>query len=168
MYNQDSVSPLTDVEFITVELHNATAPWATVATTTALLKTNGTAICNFTTGPTGSFYIAVKTRNGVQTWSASPQTVGSVPLVYDFSTAANKAYDDNMKNIGPGVFGFYSGDINQDEVIDGSDSPDLDLDIFNSDFGVKITDLNGDGSVDGSDATYLENNSYSSIFSSHP
>ena len=100
--------------------------------------------------------------------SGAPQTVGAVPLAYDFSTAANKAFDDNMIDLGGGVFGFYSGDVNQDEVIDGSDSPYLDLDIFNSEFGVKITDLNGDGSVDGSDATYLENNSFNSVFAHYP
>ena len=123
---------MTDVENITVELHNATTPWALVTTTTALLKTDGTAVCTFNTAPSGSFYIAVKTSNAVQTWSATPQTVGAVPLTYDFSNAANKAYGDNMLNLGGQVFGFYSGDINQDDVIDGTDAVDLFNDVENS------------------------------------
>ena len=166
--NQDGVSAIDEVENITVELRNATSPYALVATTTAVLKTDGTAVCKFYTAPSGSFHIAIRNSNALETWSANPQTVGATPLTYDFSTAANKSYGDNMIDLGSGVFGFYSGDINQDDVIDGSDATSLDLDIFNSEFGVKVTDLNGDGSVDASDATYYENNSYNSIFAILP
>ena len=167
-FNQDGISPLTDVENITVELHNATIPWATVATTTALLKTNGTAICTFNTSPSGSYYIAVKIGNAIQTWSTSPQLVGAIPLTYDFTTATNKAYGDNMLNLGGGVFGFYSGDINQDDVIDNTDAPDLVAAIESSAFGNQVTDLNGDGAVDNSDAPFFENNATNSIFAIYP
>ena len=166
--NQDGVSPTDQVEDIVVELHNATSPYTTIASTVATLKTDGTALCIFSTAPNGSFYIAVKNSNATQTWSSSPQTVGAIPLTYDFSSAANKAYGDNMIEVGVGVFAFYSGDINQDEVIDGSDATFLDLDIFNSESGIKVTDLNGDGSVDGSDATFFENNQFNSIFAIYP
>ena len=148
--------------------HGDAVTTALVASTNTMLKTDGTAVCKFYTAPSGSFHIAVRNSNVVQTWSAAPQSVGSTPLTYDFSTAANKSYGDNMKDLGSGVFGFYSGDINQDDVIDGSDATSLDLDIFNSEFGVKVTDLNGDGSVDASDSTYYVNNSYNSIFAILP
>ena len=167
--NQDGASPMTDVEDITVELHDAASPYATVATASALLKTDGTAVCTFPPGTAGSYYIAVRNSNALETWSANPQTVSSVPLTFDFSNAANKAYGANMLDLAAsGVFGFYSGDINQDDVIDGSDATSLDLAIFNSEFGVQITDLNGDGSVDGSDSTYYENNSFNSVFANYP
>ena len=73
-----------------------------------------------------------------------------------------------MINLGAGVFGFYSGDINQDEVIDGTDAPNLFNDVESSAFGIKITDLNGDGSVDNSDTPLFSNNSDNSIYSIHP
>ncbi len=73
-----------------------------------------------------------------------------------------------MKELETGVFGFYSGEINQDESIDNTDGVDLSNDIGNSEFGVKTTDLNGDGSVDNSDAPYFDANAASSIFSNHP
>ena len=73
-----------------------------------------------------------------------------------------------MKDLAVGVFGFYSGDIDQDDVIDGTDATFLDLDVFNSEFGEKTTDLNGDGSVDGSDFVIFDNNSSNSVFSSFP
>ncbi len=94
--------------------------------------------------------------------------MGSTPLTYDFTTAASQAYGDNMVDLGDGSFAFYSGDINQDEVVDGSDVPDLYNDIENSAFGDLGTDLNGDGSVDNSDLPSLFNNSENSIFSIHP
>ena len=166
--NQDGVSPLTDVENITVELRSATSPYNLVASTTAVLKTSGTAVCTFPTSPSGSFYIAVKPKNAIETWSATPQLVGAVALNYDFSNLASKAFGSNMKNLDVGVFGFYSGDIDQDNVIDGTDATFLDLDIFNSEFGEKTTDLNGDGSVDASDSVIFENNSFNSVFSSFP
>ena len=167
-FNQDGVSPLSDVENITVELYQATAPFELVASTTTMLKTNGTAACSFPTTSSGSYYIAVKSKNSIQTWSANSQFLGAIPLSYDFSSVANKAFGNNLKNLGNGIFGCYSGDINQDESIDASDAPNLINDIESSEFGIKTTDLNGDGSVDGSDATYLENNSSLSIFSNHP
>jgi hypothetical protein len=166
--NQDGVSPLDEVEDITVKLHDTAPPYSELYTTSTTLKTDGTAVCTFTTTPAGSYFIAVTCRNAIETWSATPQTVGVVPLNFDFSSATNKAYDDNMINVGGGVFAFFSGDINQDDVIDGSDATDLDLDIFNSEFGDRITDLNGDGSVDGSDAIYFENNQYNSVFAHYP
>ncbi len=167
--NQDGVSPPDEVENITVELRHATT-YALVASTTATLKTDGTAICNFPTAPSGSFYIAVKTSNAVQTWSKTPQSVSSVvPLAYNFSTAASQAYGDNMiETVDSGVWAFYSGDINQDEVIDGTDAPQLTNDVENSAFGVQVTDINGDGAVDGSDVPSFDNNTMSSIFANYP
>ncbi len=167
-FNQDGSSPTADVENITVELHSTTAPFSLVASTISLLKTNGTAICSFATASVGSYYITVKSRSGLQTWSATPQSLITTTLTYDFSSAANKAFGGNMKNLGNGVFGFYSGDINQDESIDATDTVDLTNDIVASAFGNKTTDLNGDGSVDASDAPLFENNSSFSIYTIRP
>ena len=89
--NQDGVSAIDEVEDVVVELHDATT-YALVATTIATLKTNGTAVCTFTSAPSGSFFIAVKGSNLVQTWSAVPQAVGSTTLSFDFSTSDTQAY----------------------------------------------------------------------------
>ena len=166
--NQDGISPVTDVENVTIELHSATAPYGLVATTTGVLKTTGILQASFTSVTSGSYYIAVKGRNLVQAWSALPQAISGTPLTYDFSTAASKAYGNNMKQVKPGVWAFYSGDINQDEAIDNSDSDNLFPDIENSNFGVLATDLNGDGAVDNSDTDTFFINVENSIFSNHP
>ena len=164
--NQGIGSSTTDVDDITIELRDATT-YAVVATTTGVLQTDGSAACTFATAQTGSFYIAVKHRNAVQTWSASPVTLGSVSS-YDFTTAANKAYGDNMKEVSSGVWALYSGDLNQDDFIDLSDYTNWETDYNASNIGYFATDTNGDGFVDLSDYTIWESNNNGSIFSSHP
>jgi autotransporter-associated beta strand protein len=165
--NQDLVSPADEVEDVTVSLHDATT-YALVANTTATLYTDGTLSASFDTAPTGSFYIVLLGRNFVQTWSATPQTVGTTPLTYDFTTSASQAYGDNMKEVETGVFAFYSGDINQDNAVNGPDYTDLVTDIENTNFGELATDLNGDGVVDGSDTTTYINNTENAILASYP
>ncbi len=167
-FNQDGISPTTDVEDITVKLQNAAEPYAVIDTTTALLKTDGTAVCTFSTAPVGSFYIVVSTQSAIKTWSATPVLVGPTALFYDFSTGVDKAYGNNMVQLAPGVFGFYSGDFNQDGVIDNKDAPNLYNDIDASAFGILSTDLNGDGTVDNADAPIYYNNSEGSIYSHDP
>jgi hypothetical protein len=169
--NQDYVSPTTEVEDLTVELHDATT-YALVASTTATLNTDGTMTCTFATAPSGSFYIVVKGSNIVETWSADPQTVGGTPLSYDFTSGLAQAYTDGSQNsmieVEPGVWAFYSGDVNQDGSVDGSDAIEVSNASDDALYGVEITDLNGDGAVDGSDAILVSNNSDNAIYSQHP
>ena len=171
--NQAGLPPTsTDVESVIVELHNASSPYSVVASASAMLKTDGSAIANFPTAPNGSFYIAVKTKNAIETWTKDPQSVGPItPLNYDFTTAASQAYGDNMVDMG-GVFGFYSGDINdgisQDGNIDSSDYSIWETDNNNFAFGIFTTDLNGDGNVDASDYSIWESNNNNFIFANFP
>ena len=173
--NQDfpdySLPQNTNVEMITVELHDATTI-ALVASTTAMLHTDGTAVCTFPTAPSGSFYIAVKTRNTVQTWSKFPQTVGLTPLTYDFTSAASQAYDDNQIDLGSGVFGFISGDINsngaQDDEINPTDYSEWESDSNAFLFGSYATDLNGDGEVNPTDYSIWEANANEFRFALYP
>ncbi|MBK9639428.1 MAG: hypothetical protein IPO63_17095 [Bacteroidetes bacterium] len=72
--------------------------------------------------------------------------------------AQNNAYGDNQKEVEPGVWAIYSGDINQDGVIDIFDQVVLDNDLSNFAFGYVLTDLNGDSVVDITDQAILDNN----------
>lgn len=56
------------------------------------------------------------------------------------------------------MFAIYSGDVNQDGVIDITDQADLSNDLSNFAFGYLNTDLNGDSVVDISDQAILDNN----------
>ena len=165
--NESVGTSTTNVDTITVELRNSST-FALVTSTTAMLQTNGNAVATFSTAPSGSFYICVKHRNAVQTWSANPITVGPTAATYDFSNLATKAYGNNMKLLETGVYGFYSGDINQDGFIEGLDFVPLFNDSDNLLEGFQTSDLNGDGFVEGLDYPILFNNSDNLIESLHP
>jgi hypothetical protein len=167
MVNQGTGST-DEVELITVELRNELSPYDVVATSQAMLMADGTAHVEFSPSvSSGNYYIAVHTRNALQTWSmyalAFPTTTS-----YDFTDDAAKAYDSNMADLGDGRWGFYSGDINQDEAID-----DLDFNEFRpvwraGDGGDQVSDLNGDGTVDDLDFNLFRPNWRTGYGSAHP
>lgn len=167
-FNQDGISPTTDVENITVELRKPAPPYDLSASTTAVLKTNGTVSCSFPTASVGSFYIVVKSRNGIETWSATPQNISTVALTYSFSTGINKAYGHNMKNLGGFVYGFYSGDITADNSIDPADYSAWEGDANQFAMGIQASDLNGDGMVDPADYSLWEGNANNFIMVARP
>ena len=167
MMNQGVGSSATDVDTVTIELRDSSTN-ALVVSTTAMLQTNGDAVATFSTAPSGSFYIAVRHRNSVDTWSAAAVTVGSTPASYNFTDMASRAYGSNMIMLETGVYGFYSGDINQDGFIESSDFAPLTNSSDNFDEGYQATDLNGDGFVESADFPYLVNNSDNFIESIHP
>ena len=118
----------------------------------------------------GSYYIAVKHRNAVQTWSATPIFIGGTPVTYNFTNQANKAFGANQKLIAtsPDVYAFYSGDIDGEENINLNDMIVIESDIINYHFGYYATDINGDGNVDLLDAPIAETNLVNFIYSNHP
>ncbi len=157
----------TDVDDVTVELRTITNG-TLVDTTTAALKTNGSAVATFPSLTAGSYYLVVKYKNAVETWSALPQTVGLTPLYYDFTNAASKAFGSNMVQVAAGVYAIYSGDINQDTNIDNLDYSVWEEDVNNFMSGYYPTDLNGDGNVDNLDYSIWETNSNNFIYSMNP
>ncbi len=166
-FNQDGFSDLTDTDYVRVELHEATAPHNIVYFTYALLKTDGTLDLG-RVYVNGSFYIAVGGNNFITTWSAAPVAFGTTPVLYDFSASASMAYGDNMIQLEPGVYGFYSGDIDQDGLIDTVDYSLWETDANNFAFGPYQTDLNGDGLVDAADYSVWESNNNNFVMAYRP
>lgn len=169
--NQGVTASATACDSIDVELHNSTT-YALEQSVRTMLNQNGTASCVFppvsNTSIAGDYYIVVKHRSAIQTWSAVPVTLGPTPVSYNFTTASSKAYGSNQTEVAPGVWALYSGDIVVDENIDLLDLGTLELDISNFSYGYVSTDLNGDGNVDLLDSPVLESNISNFIFSSHP
>jgi hypothetical protein len=155
----------TQTDTITVELRAASAPYGIVATQKRILNTNGTSTGNFAVS--GNYYIVIKHRNGLQTWSANPVALSGA-VSYDFSNLASKAYGNNQVNLAPGIFALYSGDLVTDENIDLLDLSAIDADITNFLFGYFASDISGDGNVDLLDSPVVEQNVNDFIFSSHP
>jgi bacillolysin len=167
MANQGLGSSNTDVGQVTLELidPNTLSP---VATTSAVLQTDGTAIGTFNSALNGTYYLTVKYRNCLKTWSALPVLINSSTPVYDFTNSPAKAYGSNMIEIEPGVWALFSGDLNEDGNVDNSDYTLWETDSNSFSFGNFATDLNGDGNVDNSDYTIWEANSNNFIFATHP
>ncbi len=149
---------------ITVLLANSPSPHALVDSNKAFLSPNGTDTVSFTHVTNGSYYIVVRHRNHLETWSATTQLFTTSSFVnYDFTTGSNKAYGNNMKQVGS-VWVLYAGDINQDGAID-INGADADYTIYKSQFGMAgyiPSDLNGDNYVDGYDALILYANFFKS------
>jgi len=156
-----SNSSLTDS--IDVILRNSTSPYAIAATKRVALNTNGTAVAILPI-LTGSYYIVVKHRNALETWSALPVS-GSIGS-YDFTTNANKAYGNNMILVDTGKWAFYSGDLNGDGNIDVVDMNILGNE--NAFTGYQRSDINGSGTVNSADSAPVELNVDGFIFSIHP
>jgi hypothetical protein len=157
----------TEVDIILVELHDPQT-YQLVDAQWAILNTDGTATVPFTQSA-GDYYIAIKHRNTVQTWSAAPVALSDTAPLYDFTIASDKAYGDNQVQVEPGVWAFFTGDLNQDDFIDGHDFPAFDTDSFNGVAQVYVaTDMNGDGFVDGNDFPVFDNNSFNGVTAIHP
>ena len=167
LINQGLPALPTETDTIEVELHDA-ENFNLVDSKKAVLLTDGTVSVNFTQ-PEGTYYIAVKHRNSIQTWSKNPVVCSISTALYNFSSAANMAMGDNQAIVEQGVFAFYTGDINQDDFIDSNDFPELDNDIFiGVAFEYVAADLNGDGFVDSNDFPVLDNNIFNGIAAVHP
>lgn len=103
-------------------------------------------------------YLGIQHRNSIETYSSTP--VIEIPWEYNFTfpTAATQAYGSNQMEVEPGQFALYSGDMNQDGIIDGLDYNEWESDNNNFGAGYLATDLNGDGIVDGLDFLFWEIN----------
>jgi photosystem II stability/assembly factor-like uncharacterized protein len=155
-------------DIVKVELHNATTPYAMVDSNSVVLSSTGVGNFIFTNVVNGTpYYIVVKHRNAVETWSASTVTFVSGAASYDFTTAQTQAYGSNLALHGT-KWCLYNGDVNQDGSVDGTDLGSVDNDNNAFVTGYTVTDLNGDNAVDGSDLGIVDNNNNAFIFSVFP
>ncbi len=174
IYDQGISSDPAETDTVTVNL------WAPVNLSNpepdhsikAVIHTDGTATIQFPATVNGNpYYIAVKHRNHMETWSKLPVTFTGT-TTYDFSDALGKAYDDGanppMAAVAGGKFAFYGGDVNQDGTVDASDMADVDNDNAAFAFGYNVTDASGDGATDASDISIVDNNQQLFLFYARP
>jgi hypothetical protein len=156
------------VDTIKVLLANASSSYAFVDSVSVILDSLGfTASAEFKNASSGNYYLVVKHRNCVETWSASTIAItkGST-TAYDFTDAQSKAYGNNLVQVSssPERWAIYSGDINQDGYVDPLDLSLVDQDSFNYVSGRYLaTDVNGDGYVDPLDLSITDQNSFNYV-----
>ncbi|HMS64659.1 MAG TPA: YCF48-related protein [Ignavibacteria bacterium] len=153
----NGISQIADT--VTAELRSSVSPFGLVASSSTLLTPNASfGTFEFSSVPAESYYIVVKHRNSIETWSASPisMTLGG-NYNYDFTTSASMTFGGNTV-LKLGRYCNYSGDVNQDGTIDSDDKSEIENDAVNSVFGYVPTDITGDDAVDASDISLVENN----------
>ncbi len=146
---------------VTVYLRNVTSPYEVLDFATGAVDSSGQGTFLFSNAVSGAdYYLQLEHRNSLETWSNTPQQFTASALSYDFTTANSQAYGDNMiqVNVSPVKFAVYSGDVNQDGVIDLNDV----LETYNAansfTAGYVVTDINGDNIVDLNDVLIAYNN----------
>ena len=155
---------------ITVQIRNFTSPYNVVETVNSFVNSNGEVLLTFlTVTQSVNYYIAVKHRNSIETWSSGAIQFSSNSS-YDFTSGTAQAYGNNQKQIdtSPPEYGIYSGDVNQNGVIDGTDVSLIDNDAFNFETGYINTDLNNTLTVDASDLAIVDNNAYNFVSVQRP
>lgn len=152
------VCPETDT--IDVLIRSVSPPYEVIDSTRGLGGQGITQSLNFIKVENGvNYYLVIKHRNSIETWSKSGgEAFTSNLMTYDFTSAASQAYGNNMVLAG-GDYSLYSGDVQQDGIIDASDIVAIYNDVVIIATGYIPTDLNCDGIVDVSDIVTAYNNS---------
>ncbi|MBL7765211.1 MAG: right-handed parallel beta-helix repeat-containing protein [Chitinophagaceae bacterium] len=159
LFNQGEEAIQTaNCDSVKIELHHASSPYALFEDYVGIVDTAGHILCNFSPAVLGnSYYIVVRHRNAVETWSAAPVTMTSL-TTYNFSTGNAQSFGPNQFEVLPNIWALFSGDIDQSGGIDGDDFNLLDPDIQSGNGGYLSTDLDGSGGIDGDDFNIFDPN----------
>lgn len=154
---------------VNVILRGSLSPYGRIDSSKFRLNSNGFGIANFFNANGGIYYyITVKHRNSIETWTKNVQQLNSgQPNTYNFTTFLTQAFGNNLK-YKSGKWCFYSGDVNQDGIIDAADFSLVDNDVSFFYQGYVATDIDGDNFVDGLDMAYVDNNAANFVTSIRP
>lgn len=161
-YNS-STNQLSAKDTVRVYLRSSSSPYAVVDSAKGVLDSVSLAVSvTFANAVTGTYYVQVKHRNCLETWSKSGGEAYTRGLAfsYNFTTAAAQSFGSNMIQVdaSPVRYAVYSGEINKDGTIDATDVAGIDNDAAAFVSGYVVADLNGDRFVDATDALIADNN----------
>lgn len=162
-YYNPVLNQLNRNDLITVYLHNAVSPFAIIDSAKSIIDSVSlSGLFTFNNISSGTYYLDVRHYNTIQTWSkAGGESLTADGSVYnfDFTNSSAKAYGNNLKEKNK-VYCIYSGDVNQDGIIDLSDFEKIDNDVYMilTGYGL-VSDLNADDIVDIDDLLIAEDNS---------
>lgn len=151
-----------------VFLREGSSPFNKVDSTITVFDVNGN--CNlefYGAQPGSSYYLSIEHRNALETWSANLLQFNNTLLTLDFTINGAVAYGANQILVG-NMYCFYSGDVNSDGVIDGSDLLLVENDALQFMSGYLLSDLTGDGFTDATDLVIVDNNSFSNVMVRRP
>lgn len=155
----DTVTNTMIRDTIKVLLRKATPPYLIVDSAVSYVDSTGKGTYSFSAAENATgYYIVLKHRNSLETWSASGNSFLINDLAYDFTTASAKAYGNNLTLKGS-EYCIYSGDQNQDGVIELEDIINVSNDANDFATGYLTSDVTGDNEVNLSDILVTYNNS---------
>lgn len=143
-------------------LRDTLSPYVVIDSSRSLLSQSGNASMQFTKAQNGRrYFLQLRHRNSVETWSKTAGvTFASSSASFDFSTSSSQAFGSNMKLVDsvPVRYAVFSGDVNQDGVVDLTDLGLTDNLAFVFATGYLPEDVNGDNYVDLADIVVIDNN----------
>ncbi|MBK6505159.1 MAG: hypothetical protein IPG02_05715 [Ignavibacteria bacterium] len=168
----DSVSNQLADDSVMIVLHEQENPYNGIDTARVRVNSTGHAMCEFRKSQlTRNYFVEVKHRSSIAVWSSTPKfLVTGQTNVLQLKDDRSLAYGMNVKEVDkfPIQFALYSGDVNQDGIIDAGDCAITDNDAFNFTTGYSVTDLNGDLVVDAEDLVIVTENAYSFVVTLQP
>ncbi|MFZ1320776.1 MAG: hypothetical protein WAT71_04395 [Ignavibacteria bacterium] len=141
-------------------LRSATSPYNVHDYSKAVLDSvNFRGIYKFYITSTGNYYLQTKHRNSIETWSKNGGQfiINGNIYNYNFTDSANKAYGNNLILTG-NKYSIYSGDTDQNGIIDVTDNALTDNAGLQFSQGYIPEDVNGDLIVDLSDLALVNEN----------
>ena len=166
LYSPASDTTITDS--VSVFLKSAGGSFASIDSVMTKLDNLGQCQVSFSSAnKTDSYYLVIRNRNSIETWSRLPIQFTNKVLVYDFTSDSSSAYGNNLKKIGS-KWCVYTGDIDLNGFIDNNDLLLVDNDAFNFAGGYLITDLDGNQFVDNNDLLICDNNAFNFVGKTSP
>lgn len=160
-YNPES--NILNPDTIRVNLRDTAAPYGILSTSKAYCNTTGQVLLSFgNVSYLRNYYLQVSHRNTIETWASSNVQFNKFsPGNYRFDVTDTSVLGSNELIVGtsPVRYGMYSGDVNQDGVVDLNDV----VQIYNASnafsSGYILTDVTGDNLADLIDVILAYNNS---------
>ena len=167
----DSATNLMISDTVRVFLRNSSAPYNIVDSAKGKLSSSGAGSFAFSNAVNGvNYYLVIMHRNSLETWSMTTHAFVSNSLTLNMTASALMAYGNNLVQVdaAPVRYADYSGDVNQDGLVDLTDI----VNVYNaaSAFvtGYKVSDINGDDLTDLTDILITYNNSSSFVSKATP
>lgn len=156
-----------NTDTISVFLSKPIAPYTRYNAVRGLTSASGAIFYLPKTNNETSYYVGIKHRNSIETWSANTITTASFPASYDFTNAQAQSFGGNSVQV-LGKWCIYGGDVNQDGLVDLTDVSTVDTDNLNFVSGYVNTDVTGDQLTDISDVSLVDTNNLNFVSKQTP
>ena len=160
---------------IQVDLFNENSPYNPAGVSISGIDLSTSGIASFQVSPnlTGKYYLRIRSRNHLETWSANAVPFNTTTIDYNFSASAINAYqaaggNDPQVSVATGIYAFYLGDLDYSMGVDFDDFNLFEPYLNEGTYGFTIADFNGNGLVDFDDFNLFEPRLNQGPFTQYP